>query len=84
MEKRKRGQYGKPKTRDPFFSLCAVINESARQTGISVGKAMGTCYNTGVSRMNNPENLTLGELKNICKAYNISHEELCGLVKIGV
>lgn len=84
MEKRKRGQYGKPKTRDPFFGLLAVINESARQTGISVGKAMGACYNTGVNRMNNPENLTLGELKKICKTYEISHEEFCKLVKIGV
>lgn len=81
-EKRKRGQYGARSS--PYDNLVEKFIGRAGRTGVSIGKAMGACYNTGVNRMKNPEDLTLGELRRLCKTYDISHDEFCSLVRIGV
>ena len=81
-DKRKRGQYGVRSS--PYDNLIEKLIGKAGRTGVSLGKAMGACYNTGINRIKKPEDLTLGELRKICKAYDISHDEFCSLVKIGV
>lgn len=80
-EKRKRGQYG---NRDPWRNLAVLLNGSAKYTGISIGRALGASNSTGWRRLNNPETLTLGELKKLCKVYDITQEEIYSILKIGI
>lgn len=56
----------------------------SKLSGISMGKALGTCENTGRARLNKPETITLGELMRLCKAYDISQDKLFELLKLGV
>lgn len=81
-DKRKRGQYGRKV--DPWLNLTVMLNGYAKYTGISIGRALGVCENTGRARLSKPETLTIGELKRLCKTYDISQDEILGAIKIGV
>lgn len=81
MDKRKRGQYG---SRDPWLNLAVLLNGYAKCTGVSIGRAIGACENTGRNRINKPETFTIGEMKKLCKVYGITQEEVFRIVKIGV
>lgn len=80
-EKRKRGQYG---SRDPWRDFSVMLNGYAKYTGVSIGRAIGACENTGRNRLNNPETFTIGELKKLCKVYGITQEEIYSTIKIGI
>lgn len=82
MEKRRRGQYGK--RTDPWLNLSVLLNGYARCTGISIGRALNVCENTGRARLNKPETITIGELKRLCKVYDIPQNEIERVLKIGV
>lgn len=81
MDKRKRGRYGSP---DPYLNLTVELVGRSKMTGVSIGKALGTCENTGRARLAKPETITLAEMKKLCRAFDITQEEFVRLIKIGV
>jgi len=39
--------------------------------------ALGCCYNTALSRMKHPEDMTLREIRMMCKRFRIPAEDIC-------
>ena len=82
MDGRKRGQYGARK--DDWLDLSILLVGYSKLSGVSVGRALGVSENTGRARLNKPETLTIGELRRLCKAYDIPQNEIERVLKIGV
>lgn len=67
------------KQEKPFDAMSRLIKGYFSSTELP-GILM-CCYNTAKRRVENPENITLGELKLLCQRGHISKEELLGAIK---
>jgi len=44
---------------------------------VDVAAALGCCYKTALSRMKHPEDMTLREIRMMCKRFRIPAEDIC-------